>query len=250
MPGPLLGKDSLVALLDVVSILWRILEDFEVLVPYPYSKSFLSNNYGNSCRVLSVRIPCGIPSSLFHIPFPQFQFIHPPPPLDKKMVEFSNDFKVEETSISANSIHHEKIETTSDGTYVVVTKPQSESTDTSSSSEEVKVLQTTKDGKIALIPQPSDDPADPLNWSWSKKHQILVALTFSALLTDWGMTWGTTLFEAQAQTWGMSVVDISNSLSGGIFLQGPGGVLVVPLVQRYGRLVPVINVLNNANISF
>jgi hypothetical protein len=89
-----------------------------------------------------------------------------------------------------------------------------------------------------------------LNWSWSKKHQILVALTFSALLTDWGMTWGTTLFEAQAQTWGMSVVDISNSLSGGIFLQGPGGVLVVPLVQRYGRLVPVINVLNNANISF
>jgi hypothetical protein len=108
MPGPLLGKDSLVALLDVVSILWRILEDFEVLVPYPYSRSFLSNNYSNSCRVLSVRIPCGIPSSLFHIPFPQFQFIHPPPPLDKKMVEFSNDFKVKETSISADSIHHEK----------------------------------------------------------------------------------------------------------------------------------------------
>jgi hypothetical protein len=51
------------------------------------------------------------------------------------------------------------------------------------------------------------------------------------------MTWGTTLFEAQALTWGMSVVDVSNSVSGGIFLQGPGGVLAVPLVQRYGRYV-------------
>jgi hypothetical protein len=165
--------------------------------------------------------------------------------------KYAEDLEVEETSLSADvttSIHHETAETTSDGAYVVDTKLQSEGTDASSSDGEVKV---TKDGKISLTPQPSDDPADPLNWSWSKKHMVLIALTFSALLTDWGMTWGTTLFEAQAQTWGMSVVDISNSLSGGIFLQGPGGILAVPLVQRYGRLVaPIINVLNaNVNIS-
>lgn len=49
------------------------------------------------------------------------------------------------------------------------------------------------------------------------------------------MTWGTTLFEAQAAEWGMSVVDVSASVSGGIFLQGPGGVLAVPFIQRYGR---------------
>ncbi len=159
--------------------------------------------------------------------------------------EFSKEGKIEETSVSVNvetRVNHKAAETTSDGTYVVDTKLQDENTDASSS--EAKEVRTTKDGKTALIPQPSDDPADPLNWSWGKKHQVLVALTFSALLTDWGMTWGTTLFEAQAETWGMSIVDISNSLSGGIFLQGPGGVLAVPLVQRYGRLVTAANFLN------
>jgi hypothetical protein len=152
--------------------------------------------------------------------------------------EVSKDVKTEESSFAANTkrpIHHKSAETTADGTYILDTKLQDGNTDASSSG--VKEVRTTKDGKIALIPQPSDDPADPLNWSWVKKHQVLLALTFSALLTDWGITWGTTLFEAQAQTWSMSIVDISNSLSGGIFLQGPGGILTVPLAQRYGRLV-------------
>lgn len=74
-----------------------------------------------------------------------------------------------------------------------------------SSGTDVKEVRTTKHGKTALIPQPSDDPLDPLNWSWSKKHTVLIALTFSALLTDWGMTRGTTLFEAQAETWNMTI---------------------------------------------
>ena len=51
-------------------------------------------------------------------------------------------------------------------------------------------LKTTKDGKTVLIPQPSDDPADPLNWSWTKKHLVLLSLFLPALLTDFGMTWG------------------------------------------------------------
>ncbi len=157
--------------------------------------------------------------------------------------DLSKGEKVEESSMSVDvgspTHHHQATEITSDGTYIVETKLQGGNTDSSSS--EAKEVRTTKDGKTALIPQPSDDPADPLNWSWGKKHQVLFALTFSALLTDWGMTWGTTLFEAQAATWGMSIVDISNSLSGGIFLQGPGGVLAVPLVQRYGRSVITIN---------
>jgi MFS family permease len=37
----------------------------------------------------------------------------------------------------------------------------------------------------------------------------------------------------------MSPPDISNSVSGAIFMQGPGGLLAVPLAQRYGRL-PVL----------
>ncbi|KAL9108715.1 MAG: hypothetical protein Q9227_006511 [Pyrenula ochraceoflavens] len=96
-----------------------------------------------------------------------------------------------------------------------------------------------KDGKTLLIPQPSDDPADPLNWSWMKKHTVLLTLGASALLTDWGMTWGTTMFEAQAMEWNMSVPDVSNSLSPGVFMQGPGGVFAAILVQRFGRL-PVL----------
>jgi hypothetical protein len=51
-------------------------------------------------------------------------------------------------------------------------------------------VRTTKDGKTALIPQPSDDPADPLNWTWTKKHLVLLSLFMPALLTDFGMTWG------------------------------------------------------------
>jgi hypothetical protein len=96
-------------------------------------------------------------------------------------------------------------------------------------------LKLAKDGITVLIPQPSDDSEDPLNWSWGRKHKVLVALLLPSLLTDWGMTWGTTLFEAQAQTWGMAVTDVARSVSGGIFLQGPGGVIAVPFVQRYGR---------------
>jgi hypothetical protein len=66
-------------------------------------------------------------------------------------------------------------------------------------------LKTAKDGVTVLIPQPSDDPLDPLNWSWRRKHKVLLALLLPSLLTDWGMTWGTTLFEAQAVTWNMAV---------------------------------------------
>ncbi len=100
-------------------------------------------------------------------------------------------------------------------------------------------FKTAKDGVTVLIPQPSDDPLDPLNWSWGRKHKVLIALLLPSLLTDWGMTWGTTLFEAQAATWEMSVPAVAASVSGGIFLQGPGGVMAVPLVQRYGRYLLV-----------
>lgn len=40
-----------------------------------------------------------------------------------------------------------------------------------------------KDGKTVLLPQPSDDPNDPLNWSWLKKHAVLLALIPGCFLT-------------------------------------------------------------------
>ena len=130
--------------------------------------------------------------------------------------------------------------TTSTGAYLVhAERVQEKSHDDllirADGSKDGLILKKAKDGRTVLIPQPSDDPADPLNWSWSKKHLVLLSLALGALLTDWGMIWGTTLFQAQAATWHMSVADVSNSVSGGIFLQGPGGLLAVPLTQRYGR---------------
>ena len=116
------------------------------------------------------------------------------------------------------------------GAFIVNTEKS-----TSSSIGSPENLKKTPDGSQTLIPQPSDDPSDPLNWSWSKKHGVLLALGAGCLLTDWGMTWGSTLFEAQAMEWHMSPPAVSNSITGGIFLQGPGGVLAVPLIQRYGR---------------
>lgn len=83
-----------------------------------------------------------------------------------------------------------------------------------------------------------DEPCDPQNprfWSPWKKRCLLFTLCVAALLTDWGMTWGSPLFIAQAATWKMTPADVSASLSGGIFLQGAGGLFAVPFTQRYGR---------------
>lgn len=36
---------------------------------------------------------------------------------------------------------------------------------------------------------------------------------------------------------GMTVEAVAHSVSPGIFMQGPGGILAVPLCERYGRFV-------------
>jgi hypothetical protein len=52
-----------------------------------------------------------------------------------------------------------------------------------------------------LEPRASTSPDDPLNWSWKKKHAVLLALIPGCLLSDWTLTWGTTVFELQAPEW-------------------------------------------------
>jgi hypothetical protein len=95
--------------------------------------------------------------------------------------EISKDVTLEEplTPFGVEKKHHhqEINEMTADGGYLVDRQLRKDE----SSDSSVKEIKTTKDGKTALIPQPSDDPRDPLNWSWGKKHSVLVALTFSAL---------------------------------------------------------------------
>lgn len=50
-----------------------------------------------------------------------------------------------------------------------------------------------------LIPQPSDNPQDPLNWSWSKKHIILLVLSATAFLPDYGAATGASTQIPQAE---------------------------------------------------
>jgi hypothetical protein len=38
--------------------------------------------------------------------------------------------------------------------------------------------------QTVLVPQPSNDPNDPLNWSWWKKHLILLTIGVSAFVAD------------------------------------------------------------------
>ena len=53
-----------------------------------------------------------------------------------------------------------------------------------------KPLKTTNDGHTVLIPQPSDDPNDPLNWSQSRKNIILLVVSATAFLADFGSSMG------------------------------------------------------------
>lgn len=46
------------------------------------------------------------------------------------------------------------------------------------------VLKLANDGKTVLIPQPSDDPNDPLNWSFAKKHLVLLSMVFASLVSE------------------------------------------------------------------
>lgn len=58
-------------------------------------------------------------------------------------------------------------------------------------------LKTTEDGKTILIPQPSNSPNDPLNWSKWRKHVILIIMSCTALLPDYGSATGAVLLVPQ-----------------------------------------------------
>jgi hypothetical protein len=63
----------------------------------------------------------------------------------------------------------------------------------------VERLKLASDGRTILIPQPSEDPNDPLNWSWFKKHLILVIISATAFLPDYGSATGAVALIPQAK---------------------------------------------------
>ena len=58
-------------------------------------------------------------------------------------------------------------------------------------------LKTTADGQTILIPQPSDSPNDPLNWSQFRKHLLLIIISCTALLPDYGSATGAVALQVQ-----------------------------------------------------
>lgn len=108
----------------------------------------------------------------------------------------------------------------------------SESNSGTSSPRPMKV---SKDGQTVLIPQPSNHSEDPLNWPQWKKNLVLISILPGAFFTDGIITYGITAFEFQAMAWHMTLPGVANSIAGAIFMQGPGGLLAVPLCQKFGR---------------
>jgi hypothetical protein len=106
-----------------------------------------------------------------------------------------------------------------EGQYKVTQGIHSHHGSGSESGSDTLGLKTASDGHTVLIPQPSDDPDDPLNWSSWKKNAVFLSLLPGCLLTDFVITWGTTMFELQAPEWRMAVPDVAHSISGAIFMQ-------------------------------
>ncbi|KAJ5218496.1 uncharacterized protein N7498_000595 [Penicillium cinerascens] len=96
-------------------------------------------------------------------------------------------------------------------------------------------LKTTADGQTILIPQPSDSPNDPLNWSWFRKHLILIIISCTALLPDYGSATGAVTLLAQGAEWHMDPNVVNHSQVGNVFMLGVGGPIIVAFAAYFGR---------------
>lgn len=98
---------------------------------------------------------------------------------------------------------------------------------------------TAPDGHTILLPQPSDDPNDPLNWSKFKKHLVLIIISMTAFIPDYGSGAGVVTILPQASIWNMSPNTVNHATSGNVFMLGAAGPIIVALSAYFGRL-PVL----------
>ncbi|TAQ88665.1 hypothetical protein B7494_g3034 [Chlorociboria aeruginascens] len=103
----------------------------------------------------------------------------------------------------------------------------------------VENLKLANDGHTILIPQPSEDPNDPLNWSWFKKHRMLIIISATAFLADYGSATGAVSLLPQSVIWGMTPDQVNHSQAGNVFMLGVGGLTTIILSAYFGRL-PVL----------
>ncbi|KAG6825209.1 hypothetical protein H0H92_004387 [Tricholoma furcatifolium] len=101
-------------------------------------------------------------------------------------------------------------------------------------------LKLSRDGTKVLWPQPHDSPLDPQNWSDWKKNYLLIIVTLAAIVPDFDSGIGIAAIFALAEQYDTTTGVINNLTSNwSIFLLGPGGLMAIFFVKRYGRL-PVL----------
>ncbi|KAH7119787.1 major facilitator superfamily domain-containing protein [Dendryphion nanum] len=96
-------------------------------------------------------------------------------------------------------------------------------------------LKLAEDGHTVLIPQPSADPNDPLNWSWRKKHLMLMVISTTAFLGDYGSGAGIPLIVGQGQEWGLSPAKVNESGNLNVLMLGIGGLIWIVIASWWGR---------------
>ncbi|KAL8831348.1 MAG: hypothetical protein Q9170_005341 [Blastenia crenularia] len=97
---------------------------------------------------------------------------------------------------------------------------------------------------MVLLPQPSTDPNDPLNWRPSKKMTILLVISMTAFLPDFGSSMGAVTSVVQSNLlpggqWDIPQTTVNHSLVGNLFMLGAGGIFVIILSTYFGR-APVL----------
>ncbi|MCJ1456322.1 hypothetical protein MMC28_006683 [Mycoblastus sanguinarius] len=103
-----------------------------------------------------------------------------------------------------------------------------------------RALKTTPDGTSLLQPQLSDDQNDPLNWPKAQKMLILLVVSVTAFLPDFGSSMGAVTSVVQSNlrpggTWDIPQTVVNHSLVGNLFMLGAGGIAVVSLSAYFGR---------------
>lgn len=72
-------------------------------------------------------------------------------------------------------------------------------------------LKLAPDGHTVLVPQPSDDPNDPLNWSSTRKHALLIVLSVTAGLGDYSSAAGIPLIMSQGLEWNRTPAKVNET---------------------------------------
>ncbi|KAM0257904.1 hypothetical protein ACHAPA_011505 [Fusarium lateritium] len=96
-------------------------------------------------------------------------------------------------------------------------------------------LRLAEDGHTVLLPQPTDDPNDPLNWSWQKKHLILLVVAWAAFTSDFTSAAGSAPVILQAAEWHKSPGSVNHNNSINVLMMAVGGLIWVPMTSVIGR---------------